>query len=296
MTALQRVKATGWSLLFVVAGYALAILILLVLGGVLRQAPAPGSLAEAALETGALLLSYGFLTWLIGFRVLKLAPGELGFGSEGHRNHRFHRLRSVFGASGLPGFGWGLVVGFIMGTAAMLIAVPAGHAAWRNDGGTVPQWAGTLLLTSLVLLPAAFAEELAFRGVPLITLGRSFGRAPAIVVLALLFGVAHLDNSSVTLLAVGNIALAGVLLGVAFFTPGRLLTSTGVHFGWNLTLAALAAPVSGTPIPMPWLDYSPGGPGWLTGGAFGPEGGVLASLCILGGILVARLRRQEKMA
>jgi len=126
--------------------------------------------------------------------------------------------------------------------------------------------------------------------VPLIVLSRAFGRWPVIVVLAVLFGFAHADNEFVTVLALANIALAGVLLGVAFFTPGGLWTTTGVHFGWNLTLAALAAPVSGTLVPMPWLDYLPGGPRWLTGGGFGPEGGVVATLCILGGVLVAGRR------
>src|SRR6185369_10507242 len=97
------------------------------------------------------------------------------------------------------------------------------------------------------------------------------------------FGLAHLLNPGVTPLAVVNIALAGVFLSLAFFTPGGLWTSSGAHLGWNLGLAGLAAPVSGLPLPLPWLDYLPGGPRWLTGGSFGPEGGVLGSLCLAGG-------------
>ena len=275
----DRLRAVGWSLLFLLGGYALGILLLVLLGQLIAPLP-PDSLGEAALETAALLVSYGSLSWLIGTRVLRLTRRDF-FGAPAGR---------------LRGFGWGAVLGVALAGLAMLLAVPLGHAAWRNDGGTVPQWLGTVLLTGLVMLPAAFAEELAFRGVPLITLSKGFGRGPAIVALALLFGLAHLDNEHVTVLALTNIALAGILLGVAFFTPARLWTSTGVHLGWNLTLAGLAAPVSGTPLPMPWLDYSMGGPRWLTGGVFGPEGGVLASLCILAGILVARRRRKESIA
>jgi CAAX protease family protein len=273
----ERPRAIGWSLLFLLGGYVLGILLLVLAGRVLPP-PAPDSLSEAMIETGALLLGYGTLTWLIGARALKLHPADFGL---------------VPARRGLSGFGWGALVGVVIAAAAMLVAVPLGHAAWRNDGGTVPQWIATVFFTGAIMLPAAFAEELAFRGVPLIALSRGFGRAPAIAVLAVLFGVAHLDNDHVTLLALANIALAGVLLGIAFFTPGGLWTSTGVHLGWNLTLAALAAPVSGTPLPMPWLDYSMGGPRWLTGGAFGPEGGVIASLCILAGVLLAVRRRKE---
>jgi len=47
---------------------------------------------------------------------------------------------------------------------------------------------------------------------------------------------------------------------------------------------------------MPWLDYSVWGPRWLTGDGFGPEGGVLASLCILSGLLVAARRRRKESA
>ena len=273
----ERPRAIGWSLLFLFGGYCLGIL-LLMLAGKLLPPPAPDSLYEAMIETGALLLGYGALTWLIGAKVLKLHLADFGL---------------VPAPRGLKGFGWGALVGVVIAAAAMLVAVPLGHAAWRSDGGTVPQWIATVFFTGAIMLPAAFAEELAFRGVPLIALSRGFGRGPAIVVLAVLFGVAHLDNDHVTLLALANIALAGVLLGIAFFTPGGLWTSTGVHLGWNLTLASLAAPVSGTPLPMPWLDYSMGGPRWLTGGAFGPEGGVIASLCILTGVLLAARRRKE---
>ncbi|HWA17121.1 MAG TPA: hypothetical protein VG817_11845, partial [Gemmatimonadales bacterium] len=55
-------------------------------------------------------------------------------------------------------------------------------------------------------------------------------------------------------------------------------------FGWNATLAAFDAPVSGLPFPIPAINYMPGQPDWLTGGAFGPEGGALASIVLLGAI------------
>jgi len=276
----DRLKAVGWSLLFLLAGYLFAILLLL-LAERLLPSPVPESLSAAAVETAALLLAYGALTWLIGHRVLRLSAGDFG-------------LAPI--PRGARGFGWGLLVGALLAGLAMLVAVPLGHAAWRDDGGGVLRWIATLLVTGAVMLPAAFAEELAFRGVPLIVLSRTFGRIPALVALAALFSFGHSDNPGVTGLALVNIGLAGIFLGLAFFTPGGLWTSTGAHLGWNLALAGLAAPVSGIALPMPWLDYAPGGPRWLTGGSFGPEGGALATLCILGGALLASRRRKENPA
>ena len=79
----------------------------------------------------------------------------------------------------------------------------------------------------------------------------------------------------------------GILLGTVFFAPGGIWAAWGAHLGWNLSLAALGAPVSGLPLAIPALEYSPGGPGWLSGGAFGPEGGILASVAMIGAIAVA---------
>jgi CAAX protease family protein len=280
----QRLRAVGWSIVFLAGGYALAILVLFLIGTLTKPADA-GSLTEAAIESLALLIGYGGLTWLVGVKALKLTAADfLGAGPPpGNRQ-----------GTGVRGFGWGLALGTALAALAMLIAVPLGHAAWRTDGGTVPQWLATLLVTAAVMLPAAVAEELAFRGVPLLALSRSFGRIPALVALATLFSYAHGDNPGVTTLALVNIGLAGVFLGLAFFTPGKLWTSTGAHLGWNVAIAALAAPVSGIPLPMPWLDYQPGHPSWLTGGAFGPEGGVLAALCILSGAFLAGRRARRE--
>jgi len=279
-----RLKAVGWSIVFLAGGYALAILVLILFGKFTRPADA-GSLTEAAIESTALLIGYGVFTWLVGIKALKLTAADfLGGGAAAARRK----------GTGGRGFGWGLALGAGLAAVAMLVAVPLGHAAWRSDGGTVPQWLATVLVTAVVMLPAALAEELAFRGVPLLALSRSFGRIPALVALATLFSYAHADNPSVTTLALINIGLAGIFLGLAFFTPGRLWTSTGAHLGWNLAIAALAAPVSGIPLPMPWLDYAPGRPSWLTGGAFGPEGGALAALCILSGAFLAGRRARRE--
>ena len=106
------------------------------------------------------------------------------------------------------------------------------------------------------------------------------GRGRAIVLLSVLFALAHLSNPDVTAAGIGNIALAGIFLSLAFYSPGGMWTAFGAHLGWNATLAALAAPVSGLPFDIPYIDYRMGSPVWLTGGAFGPEGGLLATVTL----------------
>ena len=110
----------------------------------------------------------------------------------------------------------------------------------------------------------------------------------------MLFSLAHLDNPDVSARAIGNVALAGILLSLAFYSPGGMWTAFGAHLGWNATLAALGAPVSGLPFDIPYIDYTMGGPPWLTGGRFGPEGGLLGTIAITAAIFVAaRWARKE---
>lgn len=269
-------------MVFLGGGFVVSLVLIWVVLSLTRPATSGGALSIALLQTVILLLVYAALTWLIGGRELKIGAAELGL---------------VPVRPGARGFGRGFLLGALLAALAMAAAVVAGRATWRNDGGSVSSWLGTLAATGLVLLPAALVEELMFRGVPMVALARAFGRGATMVGLAVLFAAAHLRNEGISPLALTNIVLAGVFLGLAFFTPGGLWTSTGAHFGWNLTLAGLAAPVSGLLLPMPWLDYVAQGPAWLTGGGFGPEGGALASLCLGAGALVlARCTKRESPA
>jgi membrane protease YdiL (CAAX protease family) len=272
-------KAIGWSVAFVVL--VLLLTGLLALGFAL---PVTGSALAASLwltDSGpgpvlvqalAMLLSTALFTWLIGIRVLRLTPTDL-------------RYRASHAGAG---FGLGAAIGALAAATGLAIAALVGGAEWIRESGTAGDYAGTVATTVLVLAPAALAEEVLFRGVPLLVLAGAFGRGTAIVLVAVAFALAHLANDNVTALAVGNIALAGIFLGLAFYAPGGIWTAWGGHLGWNGMLAALDAPVSGVPFRIPFIDYDPGAPTWLTGGAFGPEGGLASTLALTIAVLVAR--------
>ncbi len=280
MTAAGRVLA--WSAVYLAGGLALSLALIQLFLSDPRLAAPGGALWFALLQTAILLAVFAALTWAIAGRRLGVTTGDLGL---------------VASRTVRRGFLRGFALGTVIAAAALLLGVPAAGARWAGDGGTPLDWLATLGAVLLVRLPAACVEELIFRGPPMVALARQFGRLPDIVGLATCFVIAHALNPAVTALGIANIVLAGVFLGLAFFQPGALWASTGAHLGWNLTLAGLAAPVSGWTLPMPWLDYAPGGPAWLTGGPFGPEGGLLATLCLLGGCVAAgRPVNQERIA
>jgi membrane protease YdiL (CAAX protease family) len=272
-------KAIGWSIAFVVLtllvasllGYGIALLLRGSQAGALELLGSlgPGAmLLQAAVTLGSALL----FTWLIGFRVLRLGPAD---------------LRWMAVPRGVPGLGVGTLAGALAAAATLAISVAAGDAAWVRDDGTLGQYLGRAALTVAVLAPAALSEEVIFRGVPLVLLAASLGRGAAVAAVAIPFALAHLGNPNLTALGVGNIALAGIFLGLAFYAPGGIWTAWGAHLGWNGVLAALDTPVSGVPFDIPFLDYNAGAPVWLTGGAFGPEGGVAATLALTVAISIA---------
>jgi uncharacterized protein len=272
-------KAIGWSIAFVVLTFLLAGSLsfgaALLITGSTEAATAwlgvagPGQLL---LQAAAMLPSTALFTWLIGMRVLGMTLADLRYTGEG-------RAR---------GFALGGIAGALAAGTALLLAVLLGAAEWTRDQGTPLDYLQAAVTTTLALAPAALSEEVLFRGVPLLLLASALGRGTAIVLIAVAFALAHLDNPNVTPLAIGNIALAGVFLGLAFYAPGGIWTAWGAHLGWNAMLAALDAPMSGLPFRIPFLDYNAGDPAWLTGGSFGPEGGLSSTFALTIAVLVAR--------
>jgi membrane protease YdiL (CAAX protease family) len=275
-------KAIGWSIAFVVLTLLVAALLAYGIALLLRGSHAGALELLGSLSAGAMLLQAAVtlaaaaaFTWLIGFRALGLRPAD---------------LRWAAPSRGLPGLAGGVLAGALAAGATLAISVAAGDAAWLRDDGTLAQYIARAVLTVAVLAPAALSEEVIFRGVPLVLLAASLGRGPAVAAIAIPFALAHLGNPNLTALGVGNIALAGIFLGLAFYAPGGIWTAWGAHLGWNGVLAALDTPVSGVPFDIPFLDYSAGAPTWLTGGAFGPEGGLAATVALTAAILLAARR------
>jgi CAAX protease family protein len=220
---------------------------------------------------------------LVGFLLATAMIGRWALGL------RFRELRWTHGREALGGALRGVSLGAGAATLAMAAAVLLGVAFWSSDRGGVMEYAAQVVKTTAVLAPAALSEEIMFRGLPLMLLAGVIGRWPALVLVAgVAFSLVHGLNPNITPLAYFNIALAGIFLGVAFYAPGGIWTAFGAHLGWNAALAALDAPVSGLPFTIPLLDYHTGDPAWISGGRFGPEGGILATLALGAALLVAR--------
>jgi len=202
-----------------------------------------------------------------------------------------------------------LAVGTLLGLALIGavggIEIAAGLARYRLVEGTP----SITRVSSAILFFVAIAidEEIWFRGYQLTNvadaltarLGERRARLVALAVSSVIFGLAHALNPNATLLSTMNVAIGGLLLGVSFAITGRLGVAVGLHFAWNTAQCMLDMPVSGQSIADELLLHREElGADVITGGAFGPEGGLVGLGAIAVGtvasVIFARLGGQGR--
>ncbi len=179
------------------------------------------------------------------------------------------------------GFGW--LIGILMIGVLVVIQVISRQEAFYWDHLNFSGALTALLQGAVLYLLAAFFEELLMRGFPLQALLRDYPMPVGVVVMSLIFATFHNANPSFSWLAFVNTFIAGIWLAVAYLKTRSLWLATGLHTGWNFAMGVLFGfPVSGTERPTgTLLGNIVRGNHWITGGDYGPEGGVIATIILL---------------
>jgi CAAX protease family protein len=201
---------------------------------------------------------------------------------------------SALGCS--PHRGWikNFVIGSLLGTASLLLAAAFATMArgihFSLDPAGARPITQTLTVSLVVFVFAAAAEEMLFRGYPLQTLTRARLAWLGVFLTSVPFAAVHLRNPNVVPgFTFINTALAGIWLAVAYLRTRSLWLPLGLHWSWNWVQASLLGlPVSGIEriSPAPLLKAMNLGPDWLTGGAYGIEGGAACTVALLISTLV----------
>lgn len=174
-----------------------------------------------------------------------------------------------------------LAAGTLMG--ALAIGVPSvvlllTHEL-RVEAAPSGSWADTALRAALLLIPAALTEELLLRGYIFAVLRETVGWRWALIGTSIVFGLLHVQNPGADAEAIILVIIAGFFLGAIVLVTESLYAAWAAHFAWNWVMAAgLHTAVSGLGVATPNYRVVDAGPDWLTGGAWGPEGGVAAGL------------------
>ena len=150
------------------------------------------------------------------------------------------------------------------------------------------------ILNLILLLIAALQEETAFRGYPFQRLVDAINPVGAALVMALIFGLAHIRNPGATTTSFIVTCLSALIFAAAYLRTRALWMAWGLHFGWNATLGILfGLPVSGITVFSSVLKGEAMGPVWLTGGSYGVEGSWLGVVVMFGGLVVVLMATRE---
>jgi membrane protease YdiL (CAAX protease family) len=170
----------------------------------------------------------------------------------------------------------------------------------RIDQTAPGSWWGEAGHSAVALLPSAALEELFIRGYAFALLRRTAGWKLALIVTSVVFGMLHAWNPGADAESILAVIVAGFFLGMILLATGSLYAAIAAHFAWNWVMAgALHIAVSGIPSGDPDYRVVDSGPDWLTGGPWGPEGGLAAVAVMFVAIfyLYGRyLRRMESKA
>jgi len=253
--------------------------------------PVPGP-AAPVVSVGLLLVAFVGVTWFIDRR-------------------RLCDIGLQFDRAWWADLGAGLAVGLGMVVAVVAVLVVAGLAAVGtparpgNPDVVLGSGSGALLYGFALFAAFAVLEEYILRGYLLVNIAEGLrgyvgvDRTAVLVAVgttAGLFGLLHAANPSGSLLSMLNISLAGVLLGLAYVATDRLAFPVGLHVTWNFALGPLfGLPISGLTVDTALVAVGERGPDLVTGGAFGPEGGLVmfVALAVGTGALAVWTRRRH---
>lgn len=198
--------------------------------------------------------------------------------------------KKPFGAIGLSfhprmfkELGIGCLIGFLMMSGIFLVELMSGYVevSWRGLNGVQVLEAVAWGLATFAV--AAALEEVVFRGYFFQTLVQWATFLPATLLMSAYFAFNHAFNPHATPLGIANVGLAGIWLSIAYMKTRSLYLPFGLHVSWNFSQTVIFGfPTSGIAFEsFRSVSLIQSGPEWITGGGFGPEGGILASVALI---------------
>jgi membrane protease YdiL (CAAX protease family) len=214
-------------------------------------------------------------TW-IARRVLD----RRSFRSLGFRFNRHTWADLAFGFA-LPGLLFGLIFAFewAMGWISF--------QGWAWDTISPGQSLHALLTMLGLFIIVGIQEELLSRGYHLQNMAEAMSLQWAIFISSAIFSVLHAQNPFFNIASLLGLLAAGYMLAFAWGRTRNLWLPIGLHIGWNFFEGTIFGfPVSGLQ-GFSLINQTVEGPEWATGGAFGPEAGLLVfPVIILAGFII----------
>jgi membrane protease YdiL (CAAX protease family) len=175
----------------------------------------------------------------------------------------------------------GLMMGMIFLVLWALNWIQIESIAWQVESwGNI---AASILTMVAIFTFVSWQEELLFRGYWLQNLSDGLSKSLGVLLSSAVFALAHWFNPNLDWLGLLGLFLAGIFMAYGYLRTRQLWLPIGLHLGWNLFEGTIFGfPVSGQ-YQYQLIRQTVTGPDLITGGAFGPEAGlILLPVLILG--------------
>jgi hypothetical protein len=199
---------------------------------------------------------------------------------------RSWRTMGLQGQGQLFKFGRGFGFGALMFVVVVIVGMLFGLYQVEVNPALSLRIIGGVLVVLIGWLAQGPAEELLFRGWVLPVVSARHAVWLGIIVSSVMFAVVHIGNFGISILAVVNLLLFGLFTAAYALYEESVWGVFGIHAVWNWAQGNIfGLAVSGNPATADSLFVTQAtGAEILTGGSFGPEGGLLVSF-VLGAVI-----------
>lgn len=177
----------------------------------------------------------------------------------------------------------GFMIGLCTITTVTLTLVLTGMITFQYDPLDYSYMIINLGIIALGWIVQSTSEEITIRGWLIPGLEKNCTPVMAISITAIIFGILHLFSAGVTALSFINLILSGIFFAGYAIADGNIWGVCGLHFAWNFALGNIyGLPVSGfADNGEKIFQTQQVGSNILTGGNFGPEGGLVTTITLL---------------
>ncbi|MCG8332794.1 MAG: CPBP family intramembrane metalloprotease [Chitinophagales bacterium] len=208
--------------------------------------------------------------------------------------YRYYERREITELSAKK-FGSNIFLGLLIGIVLQSLTILFIYIKGGYEIVSINRFIYVIPALTMAFTSAIF-EEILLRGIIFRIMEEKLGSYIALIISALIFGGLHFTNPNGSLVASLGLAIqAGILLGASYMYSRSLWLPIALHFAWNFMQSGIyGATVSGHKTDKSWITSQINGAAWYTGGEFGPEGSIQATVfCLIAAIILLYLCHKE---
>ena len=210
-----------------------------------------------------------------------------------YRKYEKREIGEFSGKGLLKNIIWGVFIGTTLQVLTILVIY-----FWGDFRIISVNPFSTIITPFAIAFSVAIFEETLLRGIVFRIVEEKLGSYISLLISALIFGAAHSLNPDSSVISSLCIGIVGFMFGASYIYSRNLWLPIAIHFSWNFVQSGIfGAITSGNEKTSSLLNTHISGPELITGGAFGPEGTIQATLfwLLVSIVFMILITRQNKL-